>query len=600
MLERIKTPADLKKLNIDELQILSDEIRSKIITVASNNGGHLASSLGAVDAIIALYYVFEFPKDKIIFDVGHQAYAHKILSERCELFDTIRTEGGLSGFPNIFESQYDAFTVGHAGTSISASLGYATARDLVGDDYYVISFVGDASFFNGENLEAILSMPSKPTKLLMILNDNGMSISKNSNSFYKVVSKISMKKRYSRFMFAMDKILGWNFIGKTLKKIKFSFKRSLDSYSILDTVGIKYVGPFDGNNVRLLIQLLQNFKDSPRTTLLHIKTKKGKGYVPAETESEIYHGVSKNLMPSINSFSEQAGKTLVELAKTNDKISVITAGMTYGTGMTEFSNTYPDRYFDVGISEEFAVTYSAGMAIAGLKPFVCIYSTFLQRSYDQIMMDVCLQKLPVVFMIDRAGVVGFDGATHQGVFDLSYLRHIPNITVLTPATCEELDDCISYALKLNKPVAIRYCNGKNDLKLPTNKISDENLWQKLKDGKNFTILACGKRMVELAQRIDFDSDFTLYNVRSVKPLDEKALLSLNLDAPIISLEDNALSGGFGGALLEFFSARNLSPKLKILGIKDYFVNHASVDRQLNESGLTVENIKNSLEQLKNG
>lgn len=596
LLEQIKKPSDLKQLNIKQLPTLAEEIRQLIISVSSENGGHLASSLGAVDAIVALYYVFDFPKDKLIFDVGHQAYAHKILSERRELFETIRCAGGLSGFPNVFESEYDAFTVGHAGTSISASLGYANARDLLGEDYFVISFVGDGSFFNGENLEALMSVDEKPKKFLIVLNDNGMSISKNTNGLYKVASKISMKRRYSKFMDCMDKVFGWNFIGKGLKRIKAMFKRSLDSFSILDKVGIKYVGAFDGNNVCLLVRLFQNFKSSPRTTLLHIKTQKGKGYEPAEKQSELFHGVSKNFNPAVNSFSENLGKTLVEIAKTNEKIVTITAGMTFGTGLTEFKEKFPKRFFDVGISEEFAVTFSAGLALAGLKPIVCIYSTFLQRSYDQILTDVCLQNVPVIFMIDRAGFVGSDGSTHQGLYDLSYLRNIPNVKIFSPKDTLEFNDVLNFSLSLNCPVAIRYSNGFCQTFENHQPIDENNLWETVKVGRGPCILAVGSRCLKVALEGSKDTDAMVINARSIKPLDETKLRLIDSET-IITVEENTKIGGFGSAVLEFFAENNISKRVKLLGANDEFVEHATVFEQMKFAKITAEEIKKIIEEV---
>lgn len=593
LLETVKSPSDLKKLNIKQLEELSAEIREIIIKVAQKNGGHLASSLGAVDAIVALYYVFDFPKDKLVFDVGHQSYAHKILSERYEVFETIRMEGGLSGFPNIFESQYDSFTVGHAGTSVSASLGYCVARDNLGEDYYVISFVGDASMFNGENLEALFYMKDKPEKLLIILNDNGMSISKNKNGLYQAISKISMKKRYSNFMSFMNKAVGWNFIGKGLKKVKASFKRSLGPLSVLDKVGIKYVGAFDGHNIKLMVKLFRDFKSSPRTTLMHLKTVKGKGLAEAENRAEQFHGVGKSFLPTVNTFSDVIGGILIDRAVKNKKIVVITAGMTLGTGLTQFRSEFPSRLFDVGISEEFAVTYSSGMAIAGLKPFVCIYSTFLQRGYDQIMIDVCLQKLPVIFLIDRAGLVGSDGATHQGVYDLSYLRHIPNITIMSPKDTTELESMVDYALKLNSPVAIRYPNGYVDNFGTHTEITESSLWETVKEGCGTTILACGARMVNLALKTAEGTSVRVINARTVKPLDKQMLRSISQDN-IVTLEDNSKIGGFGSAVLEFYAQSEISANVRIFGVADEFTEQASVASQMVKNGLDEQSLKKVL------
>lgn len=589
LLENIKTPADLKKLPVRMLDEVAAEIREKIIKVTERNGGHLASSLGAVDIIVALYYVFDFSKDKLIFDVGHQSYAHKILSERLDLFETIRTEGGLSGFPSITESKYDAFTVGHAGTSIAASLGYCYSRDKLKDDYFVISFVGDASLFNGENLEAIFANDKKPEKLLIILNDNGMSISKNSNGLYKVLTKMSLKRRYSKFMNVMDKIFGWNFIGRFLKNVKAAFKRSLDPYVVFDTVGIKYVGAFDGHNIKLMVDMFNDFKQAPRATMLHFKTKKGKGYEPAESNADIYHGVSANGNGVAKGFSSLVSPLGEKLISKHNDVVFLTAGMAIGTGLSDLMRSHPDKVYDVGISEEYCVTLAAGMAISGLKPIVCMYSTFLQRAYDQTVIDVCLQNLPVVFMIDRAGLVGNDGATHQGVFDLSYLRHIPNMTVLCPKDGNELEDMLDYALELNAPVAIRYPNGAITKFETVSKFSADKLWEVVKTGGNTAILACGPRVLEVAEKASEQIPVTVINARTVKPLDT-AVLDNIADKNIVTLEENAEFGGFGSAVTEYYAAKGVKASVKVVGIKDRFVEHASVGAQMKNNRLDVESV----------
>ena len=593
LLEKIKTPEDLKKLSVKQLPIVAEEIRQKIISVTDHNGGHMASSLGAVDIIVALYYVFDFKKDKLIFDVGHQAYAHKILSERFEQFDSIRTEGGLSGFPNIFESEYDAFTTGHAGTSISAQLGYCLARDAINEDYYVISFVGDASLFNGENMEAMFSTNTKPKKMLIILNDNGMSISKNNNGLYKVVSKITMKRHYSKFMGAMDKIFGWNFIGTFLKRLKLAFKRTIDSYSFFDNLGLKYVGAFDGHDIKSLVNLFETFKYNPRATLMHIKTKKGKGFTPAENNADIYHGVSKHLVSSLNTFSQAISTLAMEQIEKNDKIFFLTAGMALGTGLKPVIDKYPKNVVDVGISEEYCVTLAAGMAIGGLKPVVCMYSTFLQRAYDQVMIDVCLQNLPVVFLVDRAGLVGSDGVTHQGVFDLSYLSHIPNMTVLVPKDVNELNTMFKYASKLNSPVAIRYPNGVCSEFETKQEFSEQNLWEQIKNGENISILACGPRMLDIAIKACKNKNVSVYNARTVKPLDTAVLDKIKGDK-IITLEENSKIGGFGSLVLNYYASCGIQPNIKILGVDDKYIEQASTESQLSKNKLTVENLQELL------
>lgn len=590
LLDNIVTPEDLKKLSVKDLPALCEEIREKIISVASENGGHLASSLGAVESIVALYYVFDFPKDKLIFDVGHQSYAHKILSERKDLFDTIRKEGGLSGFPNIFESEYDAFSVGHAGTSISAALGFCEARDRLKEDYFVIAFVGDASFFNGENLEALFSNDKKPSKFLIIFNDNGMSISKNTNGLYKVLTKISTRRSYTRFMRVMDKIFGWNFIGRFLKRMKAAFKRSLDSYGMLDNIGLKYVGAFDGNNVRLMVDLFSNFKNNPKGMLLHIKTKKGKGFIPAEAQAEKFHGVSKDFGVSLNSFSSSVANIVNDIMAEDGKVVALTAGMALGTGIGDVSEQYKNRVIDVGISEEYCVTYAAGMARAGLRPIVFMYSTFLQRSYDQIVCDVCLQNLPVIFMIDRAGFVGSDGVTHQGVFDLSYLSHIPNIKVFAPKDSSELKDVLSFARSLSSPVAIRYPNGKNVDFTEHLPIGFDTLWETVKAGGDDKVALCvGPRAIRLSEKV-FPEGVTIINARSVKPLDT-SVLERYKGAKIVTVEENSAIGGFGSAVVSYYAKTGAVADVKVFAVKDEFVEHASVDKQMACHGLSEEELK---------
>ena len=592
-LENLKTPEDIKKLNIDELKALSKELREVIIETVKLNGGHLASNLGIVELTVALFYVFDFPKDKLIFDVGHQSYAYKILTNRFNKIKTIRQESGLSGFPDPTESEYDAFSVGHAGTSISAGLGYAYSRDRLNEDYNVINLVGDASLFNGENLEAITSKEVKPKKFLVILNDNGMSISKNKNGLYKIISKATVTKSYNAFNSFLNKIFGKWFLGKFLKKVKLFLKRSLSLNTFVDGLGLKYVGVFDGHNIKSLIKILTDIKESENPTLLHVKTVKGKGHDNAEKDPSKFHGVSNNLENSVNYFSNEISSILEEIYAKNNKICAITAGMEDGTGLAEFYKKYPKAVVDVGICEEYAVTLSAGMAISGVKPIVFIYSTFLQRGYDQILHDVCLQNLPVIFCIDRAGVVGSDGKTHQGVFDLSYLTHIPNLTVIAPKDVKELKEALNVALNLNKPVAIRYPNGK-EYKFEGNSSLESNLlWETLNKGKKISLLAVGPRMLDLALKVNqkFDNKLTVINARTIKPLDKNLLLSIK-DDKIITLEENSEIGGFGAYVLKFYADNNINANVKVFGIKDEFIPHASVEKQLEFNGLTVENILN--------
>ena len=590
LLDTVKTPADVKKLNIKQLEALADEIRNRVVDVVGKNGGHLASNLGVAELIVALYYSFDFPNDKLIFDVGHQCYAHKILSGRNEMFDTLRQENGLNGFPDISESEFDAFGAGHAGSSLSACLGYCAARDASGEDYYVIDVVGDASLFNGENLEAITSSDVKPKKFIVIVNDNGMSISKNDNGLYKIMSTVTTKKTYGKVMDFFSRTIGESFIGKGLKKFKNWIKRSLNGLSVIDSLGFKYVGIFNGNKMSELIRILKNVKNSDRGVILHLRTVKGKGLADAEKHAEIYHGVGKNFKSSKCTFSDSVGKLLIEEAENDPKLTAVCAGMKDGTGLKDFAAAYPDRFFDVGIAEEHAVTFAAGQAIGGLKPVVCIYSTFLQRSYDQIMQDVCIQNLPVIFMIDRAGAVGNDGATHQGLFDISYLRMLPNMKIFSPKDTVELKMIFDYCKNLSSPCAIRYPNGSNcdfEKHLPL----ESSLWEYYGDTEKNIVLCVGARTLAVAEKAKnlTDKKFTIVNCRSVKPLDEKFLSALD-GKNVITLEENVLSGGFGSSVAEFFANKNINAKLHIIAFPDKFIRHAETARQLETAGLTAENI----------
>ncbi len=590
LLDTVKTPADVKKLNIKQLEALADEIRNRVVDVVGKNGGHLASNLGVAELIVALYYSFDFPNDKLIFDVGHQCYAHKILSGRNEMFDTLRQENGLNGFPDISESEFDAFGAGHAGSSLSACLGYCAARDVIGEDYYVIDVVGDASLFNGENLEAITSSDVKPKKFIVIVNDNGMSISKNDNGLYKIMSTVTTRKTYGKVMDFFSRTIGESFIGKGLKKFKNWIKRSLNGLSVIDSLGFKYVGIFNGNKMSELIRILKNVKNSDRGVILHLRTVKGKGLADAEKHAEIYHGVGKNFKSSKCTFSDSVGKLLIEEAEKDPKLTAVCAGMKDGTGLKDFAAAYPDRFFDVGIAEEHAVTFAAGQAIGGLKPVVCIYSTFLQRSYDQIMQDVCIQNLPVIFMIDRAGAVGNDGATHQGLFDISYLRMLPNMKIFSPKDTVELKTIFDYCKKLSSPCAIRYPNGSNcdfEKHLPL----ESSLWEYYGDTEKNIVLCVGARTLAVAEKAKnlTDKKFTIVNCRSVKPLDEKFLSALD-GKNVITLEENVLSGGFGSSVAEFFANKNINAKLHIIAFPDKFIRHAETARQLETAGLTAENV----------
>ncbi len=591
----IKSASDLKKLSVKELSLLASELRDEIIQTTTKNGGHLSSNLGVVELTLALHYVFDLPADKLVFDVGHQCYVHKLLSDRRDMFATIRQEDGLSGFPDRDESVYDPFTTGHAGTSISAGLGLCNARDKLNEDYTVINVVGDASIVNGLNLEALTSSNVKPKNLIVILNDNGMSISKNRNGLYKFISATTTKKGYVKSKTAIRKIFG-KWLSVPLSRLRDFIKRTFNKNNFFEKFGFKYVGVVDGNNIKETVKILRNIKliAKRKAVFLHVSTTKGKGHEKSEEHADLYHGVGKNLDCERKGYACVLGKTLCELIEKDDRITAITAGMKDGTGLDAVERAYPDNFIDVGIAEEYAVTLAAGMAAGGLKPVVAVYSTFLQRAYDQLLHDVCLQNLPVVFCIDRAGFVGDDGATHQGLFDLSYLSHLPNMTILAPNDENELTDALDYALSLNSPVAIRYPKTCSSYTEPNASFKDAP-WLRLKDGDSATILAVGGRMRELALSVASKTEGVgVISVRQIKPLCKKAIDQI--DTPvIITLEENSVLGGFGAAVAGYVAASG-GKRVISLGAKDGFVKHGSVARQFDDNGLSVENILSVLKE----
>lgn len=597
VLDKINNSCDIKKLNNEELLRLSNEIRQRIIEVAKKNGGHLSSNLGIIETTIALNYVFDFPKDKIVFDVGHQCYAYKILTGRKDKFSTIRTDGGLSGFLDKDESEYDTFTTGHAGNSLALSVGLANARDKVGEDYYVVDVVGDGSFINGLNLEALTSSASKPKKMIIILNDNGMSISPNRNGLYNYISKRTLSAGYVGGKNVIRKIFGNSFFTKFLIKVRNFFRRIINKNINYGEFGVKYVGNVDGNNLLQMIKILEKVKNvsSNKAILLHVKTTKGKGHVEAENHADLYHGVGKNFDTCSSGFGVTLGEKLNSLIEKDDKIVAITAGMKDGTGLETVSKLHPKNFIDVGITEEYAVSYSAGLCKGGLKPIVCIYSTFLQRGYDQIIHDVCMQNLPVIFCLDRAGLVGQDGKSHQGAFDLSYLSHIPNMTIICPNTESELCNALDYALTLNSPVAIRYPKTCSKIDIDEFSLTD-GYYQEITSGKNVTVLAVGSRMLKLAHEFAelYNKSTQIISVKVVKPLSDRLFDMVKADT-VVTLEENSLIGGFG-SLVSSYCAKNGKAKVLNFGLKDEFINHGEVETQMNDNGLTAQNILNKVKE----
>lgn len=595
ILDGIKNSSGVKRLSLKEKTELAGEIRDKILKTCSENGGHLSSNLGIVETTLALYSVFDFPKDKIIFDVGHQCYAHKMLSGRNAGFSAIRTDGGISGFPDREESEYDCFGAGHAGTSIAAGLGFCAARDALGEDFYVVDVVGDGAFVNGLNLEALTASQKKPKKLIVILNDNGMSISKNRNGIYTFLSKKSTKKGYLKSKSALKRVFGESFVTRFLRKVRGFIKRIFNGVNVLEQFGFKYVGVVNGNDLKSLTEILEDVKNvaKDKAVFLHIKTVKGKGVKRAEERADLYHGVGKSLSCGGGEFSAAVGQTLNEIIEKDSRVIALTAGMKDGTGLAAVEKAHPDNFIDVGIAEEFAVTFAAGMAAGGLKPVVCVYSTFLQRAYDEILHDVCIQKLPVVFCIDRAGLVGADGKTHQGVFDLSFLSHLPGMTILAPSCVNDLKAALKYAFSLGSPVAIRYPK-ESPAKEREVAPYEETLWERLKTGEKYNILAVGPDMLALAEEFAKNHDGAgVISARTVKPLDEKTLAEIS-GLPIIAIEENSVIGGFGDAVRRAVSRLfGGKPKNRIitLGVKDAFTRHGSAERQREENGLCEKQLE---------
>ncbi len=587
-------PERVKALSKIEMEKLSKELRDMILEIINKNGGHLSSNLGIVEATVSLYHNFDFSLDRLIFDVGHQCYAHKILSGRNNEFSTIRLKGGLSGFLDKDESEFDACTVGHAGTSLSTAIGMAIARDKAGEDYTVVAVVGDGAISNGLNFEALTASKSKPKNLIVILNDNGMSISKNKNGFYQLISRSTTKRGYLRSKRVIKKVFGNSFITRWLSRVRDFIKRVIGRNNYFEQCGFKYVGGVDGNNVKKLDKIIKRVKVIARdkAVFLHLNTTKGKGYKQAEERSDYYHGVSHNLLMDKGSFSVALGEKLNELINNDNKIVAITAGMKDGTGLSAVEKQHPENFYDVGIAEEYAVSLASGMALGGIKPVVAIYSTFMQRAYDQIVHDVCLQNLPVVFCLDRAGVVGQDGKTHQGVFDLSYLSHVPNLKIFAPNTVIEFKETLELALNMNCPVAIRYPKN-SGVEIKENSIKN-GFWNTVYDGdsKVATIITVGPRMLDLALKVAKENkNVKIISARSIKPLDLNALKSIE-EKLVITLEENSVIGGFGSQVLQYFSENGKNIKVVTLGIKDEFVAHASCDEQLYDNSLTVENVIN--------
>ena len=609
ILNQINEPKDLKVLNTEEKEKLAEEIRQEILKIVSKNGGHLASNLGVVEITMALHSVFNTPKDKIIWDVGHQCYVHKILTGRKDQMNTIRQYKGLAGFPKTCESEYDAFNTGHSSTSVSVATGMARARDVLKENYDVIAVIGDGSLTGGMALEALNDAGASKTKLIVILNDNEMSISKNVGGIPTFLSKLRTRKFYTnansrvkRFTLKIPKV--GEKIVDLVQRSKKTIKQIFIPNMFFEDIGFTYLGPVDGHNIEKLENVLKIAKDVKGPVLVHAITKKGKGYKIAEENPDKFHGISafnvetgEKIAGFKKDYSKVFGDKLIELAKKDEKIVAITAAMKDGTGLKDFAKEFPDRFFDVGIAEQHAVGLVAGMAKAGLKPVLPLYSSFLQRGYDQLIHDVALQNVPVTICIDRAGIVGNDGETHHGIFDLSFASAIPNLVVMAPKDFKELEQMLEFAVNHDGPVLIRYPRGgegKNKVDKDKEIILGKS--ELIKEGKDLSIIAIGKmvdRAIEVANILkEKDIEAEIINARFLKPLDKESIFkSIEKTKKVITMEDGLLNGGLYTNILDLINKSNIeNVKVIPFGYDDCFITHGSVDELEKEMKIDVENM----------
>ena len=615
MLEKIQKPNDIKKIPADQLPALAEEIREFIIESLSKTGGHLASNLGVVELTIAMHRVFDLPKDKLIWDVGHQSYTHKILTGRKDGFETLRREGGISGFPKRSESDCDVFDTGHSSTSISAGVGYVRARELKKENYSVVSIIGDGALTGGMAYEALNNAASMKSNFIIVLNDNEMSITENVGGMSSYLSGLRTASAYTDFKMdvtkALNRIPG---IGPgmvdAMRKTKSSIKQIIIPGMLFEDMGLTYLGPVDGHNIPQLIKTFQEAKRFEGPILVHVLTQKGRGYEPAMRHPARFHGAGpfdvKTGLPvgkSNPTYTDVFSTVMRKMGDRRKDVAAVTAAMMTGVGLKRFSNMFPDRCFDVGIAEEHAVTFAAALSLGGITPVVAIYSSFLQRAYDQIMHDVCMQNLHVVFAIDRAGLVGYDGETHHGIFDLSYLGSMPNMTILAPKNLWELSDMIKFAVDYDGPIAVRYPRGEaytglKEFRAPICLGKSEVIHE----GSRVALLAVGS-MVKMAEEVQkqlkerMDMDAALVNARFVKPIDEELLRSFaDTYELVVTLEENVKDGGFGERVLAFAEEEDLPFGVEIIALPDRFIPHGSVSYQMKQVGFTPEDICGRIEE----
>jgi len=611
ILNKINKSEDIKKLNNKEKGILAKEIRELILDVVSKNGGHLASNLGVVELTIALHSVFNFPQDKIVWDVGHQSYVHKILTGRKDRIYTIRKINGLSGFPKTNESEYDVFNTGHSSTSISASLGIARANKLMGNLNHTIAVIGDGALTGGMALEALNDAGNSNANITVILNDNEMSISKNIGGMNNLLNLLRTRKLYTKSNYVIKNLLSKiPIIGPRLvvffRRVKRMFKQLLLNTMYFEDIGFTYLGPVDGHDIKKLENILKESKNISGPVLIHVKTVKGKGYEFAEKYPDKFHSISPfNIETGEKKqnwgkdYSKVFGDTLTHLADKNEKIVAITASMCQGTGLYEFSKKYPERFFDIGIAEQHALTLASGMASQGYIPVVPIYSSFLQRGFDQVIHDICMNNIPVIIGIDRAGLVGNDGETHQGIFDLSFLNLIPNLNILSPKNFKELELMLEFATKLNKPIAIRYPRGKEKSLFNKNDEIELGKAEIIQEGKDVCIFAIGKmveKAYEVAQILNKENIQTeVINMRFLKPIDEDIILK-NKDKLLVTIEDNTLKGGLYTEVINVLNKNNILKKVYGFGYNDKFIEHGTIDELEKKYGLDSENISRTIKK----
>lgn len=615
MLEKIQKPNDIKKIPADQLPALAEEIREFIIESLSKTGGHLASNLGVVELTIAMHRVFDLPKDKLIWDVGHQSYTHKILTGRKDGFETLRREGGISGFPKRSESDCDVFDTGHSSTSISAGVGYVRARELKKENYSVVSIIGDGALTGGMAYEALNNAASLKSNFIIVLNDNEMSITENVGGMSSYLSGLRTASAYTGFKMdvtkALNRIPGIEpGMVDAMRKTKSSIKQIIIPGMLFEDMGLTYLGPVDGHNIPQLIKTFQEAKRFEGPILVHVLTQKGRGYEPAMRHPARFHGADpfdvKTGLPvgkSNPTYTDVFSTVMRKMGDRRKDVAAVTAAMMTGVGLKRFSNMFPDRCFDVGIAEEHAVTFAAALSLGGITPVVAIYSSFLQRAYDQIMHDVCMQNLHVVFAIDRAGLVGYDGETHHGIFDLSYLGSIPNMTILAPKNLWELSDMIKFAVDYDGPIAVRYPRGEaytglKEFRAPICLGKSEVIHE----GSRVALLAVGS-MVKMAEEVQkqlkerMDMDAALVNARFVKPIDEELLRSFaDTYELVVTLEENVKDGGFGERVLAFAEEEDLPFGVEIIALPDRFIPHGSVSYQMKQVGFTPEDICGRIEE----